>query len=193
MWAKWSWIKRESLSAFRREKKGMKRIPILFVVEFIPNPASGLQWDPCSTPGQTNMLMSDMPAFFIFLTVLFKVCQEVHRGERVSSLLNPEPLVSHHITNLPPPAVCADPATKRLLPGCCTRALQELFCADSHQTSDCSVLPAPLAPASASQEAAEAGRLYPLTCSGCLCSRRVSTALFTRVTSSYNFYVWEDS
>lgn len=94
-----------------------KEYQIHFAVESIPNHVSRLQWDPCSAPGQTNMLMSDMPGVFC---VLFKVCQEVHRGECVSSLLNPEPLVSHHITNLPPPAVCADPATKHLIPGCCT-------------------------------------------------------------------------
>lgn len=59
-----------------------------------------------------NMLMSDMPGVFLCVCVLFKVCQEVHRGECVSSPLNPEPLVSHHLTNLPPPRARADQATK---------------------------------------------------------------------------------
>lgn len=127
-------------------------------------------------PGQTNMLMSVMPGVFC---VLLKVCQEVHRGEHVSSLLNPKPLVSHHITNLPPPAECADPATKHLLPGCCTEHFRLSFCADSHQTSDCTELPAPLAPASASQEGAGTRCLHMLTTMDSLCSRRLYTAVFT--------------
>lgn len=81
----------------------------------------------------------------------------------VSSPLNTEPLVSNHITNLPPPAVCADPATKHFFSQLLHRALQALLCADSHQTSDCMELPAPMAPASASHEGAEAGCLHMLT------------------------------
>lgn len=58
--------------------------------------------------------MSHMPGV---LCALFKVCQEVHRGKCVSSsLLNLEPLVSHHITNLPPPAVCADQLQSTVFP-----------------------------------------------------------------------------
>lgn len=121
-------------------------------VESIPNHVSRLPRDPCSAPRSDRYVdVRYARGFFgvFFLRVLFKVCQGLRRGERVSSPLNPEPLVSHHITNLLPPAVCADPATKRLLPRLLHRALQALLCADSHQTSDCTELPAPLAPASA--------------------------------------------
>lgn len=75
----------------------------------------------------------------------------------MSSLLNLEPRVSHLITHLSPPAVFADPATKRLLPSYCTEHFRRSFGAGSHQTSDCTELPTPLAPASASRERAKAG------------------------------------
>lgn len=159
MWEKWSWIKRESLSTFWRKKK--KNPQIQFVLQSIPNHVSRLRWHPCSAAGR-NMLMPHMPGV---CCVLFKVCQEVHRGECVSSLLNPEPLVSHHITNLPPPAVCADPATKHFLPGCCTEHLRRLFAPTAIRLQTGTPLPARLAPASASSEGAEAG---------CGCTSRVS-------------------
>lgn len=159
MWEKWSWIKRESLSTFWRKKN--KNPQIQFVLQSIPNHVSRLRWHPCSAAGR-NMLMPHMPGV---CCVLFKVCQEVHRGECVSSLLNPEPLVSHHITNLPPPAVCADPATKHFLPGCCTEHLRRLFAPTAIRLQTGTPLPARLAPASASHEGAEAG---------CGCTSRVS-------------------
>lgn len=106
------------------ELKQERESPSAFVVKSVPNHVSLLQSDSCSVPGQTSMLMSDMPGVFC---VWFKVCQEVHRGERVPSLLDPEPLVSHHITNLLPPAVGADPATKQLLPGCRTEHSRRSF------------------------------------------------------------------
>lgn len=68
----------------------------------------------------------------------------------MSSQLNLEPLVSHHITHLPPPAVCADPATKHLLPLLVDRALQALFRACGNHTSERAQLPAPVALDSAS-------------------------------------------
>ena len=196
MWEKWSWIKRESLSTFWREKK--KNPQIQFVLLSIPNHVSRLRRHPCSAPGH-DMLIPHMPGV---CCVLFKVCQEVHRGECVSSLLNPEPLVSHHITNLPPPAVCADPATKHFLPGCCTEHLRRLFVptAIRLQTVRC-FLPDWLQPPPATrvlkQDAAAHpdyhGLVVPLVCSiqPCLheaCASDVYASAIVKWTVAYVFF-----
>lgn len=104
-----SWSERQSQHIFFRKKKSQ------FVVESFQIM--------CHFYSKTAALHLVRPICWCqicqgFFFVLFKVCQKVHRRECVSSLLFPEPLVSHYITNLPSPAVCADPATKNLLPGC---------------------------------------------------------------------------
>lgn len=68
------------------------------------------------------------------LCVLFKVRQGVHRGECVSSLRNLEPLVSHHITHLPPPCNVCWSSYKAPSSQLQHKALQALFCAGRHQT-----------------------------------------------------------
>lgn len=122
--------------------------------------------------------MSDMPRVCVFL---FKLLQEGigegggGRGEgawshhrRVwsrSSRTTQHTFRPSPLTPLPPhpslPAVCADAATKRLLP----RTSGAPFCAGSHQTSDGAELPAPLVPGRAGQERAAAGCwLSPTVC-----------------------------